>query len=197
MKHNVVNSHAMTDESSVDSASIDHMDDESHTKESQSDDDENSGAIKSQLSKNETNKVDVSRILVSCILLLVTISVSTVVFLISRNSEIKAFETQYEGAAEKLLDSFNTIMVRMGTINSLGVAATSHGISSVLVNPDDSNTNISSSAWPFVTVPSFEHRSVDVRILSSALYFSIHPIVDDSNRDSWETYTTSDNKKWM
>jgi hypothetical protein len=197
MKHNVGACHALTDESSVESVSTNHIDEEGHTKGSISQDDESDVPIKAKLSKNETNKVDISRIILSILLLLLTFAVSTAVYFMSSNSEIKAFESQYEAVAAKLLDSFNTIMVRIETINSLGIAATSQGISSVLENQNVSDTIISTSAWPFVTVPSFEHRSMNVRHLSSALYFSIHPLVNDSNRDAWETYTTSDNKKWM
>jgi hypothetical protein len=165
----------------------------SHTGSSKSrrnGDDEDETCIKAKLAKQETNKVDVSRALVLCILVLSATAISIVVYYISRNAEIDQVNTQYEGVASKVLDSFQTITNKIGTINSISVAATGHGIQSV-------DSNSSSIRWPFITLPSFEQRSTAVRALSSSLYLAIHPIVTDTTRDDWERYVVSKNNAWM
>lgn len=159
---------------------------------------EDKNDIKAKLAKQETTKVDISRAMVLCILVLAATAISIVVYYISKHAESEQVETQYEGVASKVLDSFETITYRIGIINSIGVAATGHGMGQFEGPELDSNSSSTqNSSWPFVTLPSFEHESAVVRSLSSALYLSIHPIVSDETRDRWEKYTVGKANTWM
>jgi hypothetical protein len=122
---------------------------------------------------------------VMIILLLAAVGVSIAVFLITKSSETEEFENQYEGAAEEIVESFEGIIEKVGTISSIGVEAISHGMD----RPD--------VRWPFITLSSFQQRLSTARILSGALYVTISPLVSDGERYEWEKYVVGEQSDWM
>jgi hypothetical protein len=143
--------------------------------------DEDGDDIKDELS----SKVVRLRILVIIALLLAAAAVSTVIYVITRNSEMEEFELQFEGNAEKVIESFTEIVKTMGAISGLGVAISAH------------SQNTASEKWPFVTLSNFQERAGNARTLSGALYVSINPIVDTKEElDKWEEYVLSDRNQW-
>jgi hypothetical protein len=151
---------------------------ESSAKETDEDDGDE---IKDLLS----SKVVRLRVLVIVALLLAAAAVSTVIYVITRNSEMEEFELQFEGNAEKVIESFTEIVKTMGAISGLGVAISAH------------SQNTASEKWPFVTLSNFQERAGNARTLSGALYVSINPIVDTKEElDKWEEYVLGESNQW-
>ena len=143
-------------------------------------DEDGDNGIKDLLS----TKVVRLRVIVITALLVAAAAVSSVVYLITRNSEMEEFEIQYEGNAEKVMDSFNDIVKEMAAISGLGVAAEAHS----------QNSN---SEWPFVTLSNFQERAGNARTLSGTLYVSINPIVDNNEElVKWEEYVLGKDNQW-
>jgi hypothetical protein len=139
---------------------------------------------KEQLAQSETNAVFRLRVLVISILLLAGTSLSVVVYYISRKAEGNEFETQFEGTAQKVIDSFEDIVHhKLGAISSVAVAAIAHGIDH-------------QRFWPFVSISAFQQRCSNARSLSKALLLSISPHVNQTNRDEWEHFVAEDHS-WM
>jgi hypothetical protein len=140
---------------------------------------------KEQLAQKETTTVFRLRGLVMTFLLMATYCVAAVIYAILCNSEYEQFESQYEGVAARVVDSFMGIpQKKIGAISSLKVALVAHGVDHA-------------RSWPFVTLSSFQQRSASVRSLSKALFVAMHPIVTDANRDEWEHYVTEEDSYWM
>lgn len=125
------------------------------------------------------------RVLVILVLLMAATAVSVVVYLITRNAQKDEFEIQYEGVAEKVVESFTDIVKKMGAISGLGVAACAHAV-------DNAETD-----WPFITLSSFQQRAGNARTLSGTLYVSINPVVTQDQLPQWEQYVLGENSNWM
>jgi hypothetical protein len=95
------------------------------------------------------------------------------------------FEIQFEGNAEKVIESFNDIVKTMGAISGIGVAISAH-------------SQNDESKWPFVTLPNFQERAGNARTLSETLHVSISPIIDTKEElDRWEEYVLGEDNHWM
>jgi hypothetical protein len=142
--------------------------------------DEDGDGIKDLLSR----KVVQLRVLVLIALLLAAAAVSIVIYLITRNAEMDEFEIQFDGNAEKVIESFTDIVKTMGAISGLGVAITAHS----------QNTK---SKWPFHSLSNFQERAGNARTLSGTLYVSVNPIVDTKEElDMWEEYVLGESNQW-
>ena len=136
------------------------------------------------LAKAETQAVFRLRVLVILALLCAAVAVSLVVWFITSRAEDEDFETNFEGASTKLLDSFKEIVgQKMGAVASLGVSYTAYARSKEEI-------------WPFVTMNDFQQRAASARSLSDALFLEILPIVTEEKRSEWEAYSLA-NKGWL
>lgn len=144
-----------------------------------------SGGTPFELAKEETNIVFRLRVLVFFVLFLAAVIVCVVVFLITSGSEDEEASTQYEAAAEKILETFVHIVdLKLVAVSSLGVATIAHGV-------DHTRT------WPFVTLSSFQQRAATARSESGALYIHINHFVTDDDRKEWEEFVAGKERKWM
>jgi hypothetical protein len=141
---------------------------------------------KERLGQAETNAVFHLRLVVFLVMLLAAIAVSVTIYIITRGAEQDDFESQFDGAASKVLETFNNVVhQKVAAISSLAVAIIAHGIDH-------------SRSWPFVTLSSFQQRSSTARKLADALFVTICPIVSDENRTEWEDFVVSkDDSYWM
>jgi hypothetical protein len=170
---------AEDDYSGVDDEGMSHSETSASGSSKATDEDGDDG-IKDLLSR----KVVRLRLLVIIALSLAATAVSSVVYIITRNSEMEEFEIQYEGNAEKVIESFTDIVKEMAAISGLGVAAEAH-------------SQNDKSEWPFVTLTNFQQRAGNARTLSGTLYVSINPIVDTKEElDKWEEYVLGENNEW-
>jgi hypothetical protein len=148
----------------------------------------NATTIKAKLSRNETQKISRLRFVFIGINLTVAGIVAFVIHRTAEHAEQQSFDQQYNATVDKLTESFSSIGQRVGSISSVGHAATIYGF-------DQSSTF--SSRWPFITVTHFQQRSATARLLSGSLYMSIPPIVLEEDRKEWETYIMGSDRNWM
>lgn len=138
-----------------------------------------------QLAQKESRHVFVLRVVVMMVLFFAACGVSAVVFFITKKGVEDEFETQYEGTAEKILEAFQGVVKqKLGAISSVGVAIIAHGVDHL-------------RSWPFVTLSSFQQRSSTARSLSNALFISVSPSVNETNREPWEKYVVSNDSYWI
>jgi hypothetical protein len=138
----------------------------------------------SKLAKQETTAVLRLRFLVLLALISAAAAVSIVVFFITRSSQQEEFDIQYEDGAEKVIQSFEDILVTMAAISGLGVAASANSV--------DYNTR-----WPFATLSNFQQRAGNARALAGVLDISINPLVTDEQLPAWEEYVLGKESHWM
>ena len=121
--------------------------------------------------------MNVLRVLV-LVLLLVTAALTSVgVYLYTSNEEKQNFEVGYQANAERIIESFHDAVVRrLGAINSMATAITSHAL-------DTKQT------FPLVTVPHWGIRGSDLRAQADAAIIHWMPLVTDDTRVEWEEYT--------
>jgi hypothetical protein len=147
--------------------------------------DTDNGSEKDQLSRKESRDVFLLRVVVILVMLLAATAVSVIVFFITRNSETAEFETQFGGAAEQVTIAFEAIVgEKLGAISALALAAIAHGVDHF-------------REWPFVTLSSFQQRSLTARSLSKVLYVSIAPVVTDANKAEWEEFVVGEDATWI
>jgi hypothetical protein len=141
--------------------------------------------IKERLGQAETNAVFRLRLLVFLVMMLAAFTISVTIYLITSGAEQDEFESQFDGAANKVLETFNNVVEeKVAAISSLAVAIIAHGVDH-------------SRDWPFVTLSSFQQRSSTARKLADALFVTISPIVSDENRKEWEDFVATDDSYWM
>lgn len=130
------------------------------------------------LAEKETKSVFRLRVAVIFALFVAASVVSAVVYVITTRAEESEFEAQFEGAADKLLSSFEDIIrQKLGAVGSLALSLTAYAKAQNLT-------------WPFVTMDhAFEQRAAGARTLSNALHMSLLPIVYQEDREAWETYS--------
>jgi hypothetical protein len=146
--------------------------------------------IAERLSRKESRKVLRLRIIVIVVMILSALFVSSMVFKIATSWEVDAFTSQYEGAANHVIDAFGDIMNRMGSVAALGVDFTSWGMHNL-----DSNGKL---RWPFVTLDDFPPKARNALQLSGALTVSMSPIVREPLFNEWNEYVVlPENTEWM
>jgi hypothetical protein len=141
-------------------------------------------AMKEELAKKETIAVCRLRVVVITVLLCAAAAICLVVYFVTKNAEHDEFHSQYEGVAEKVIQSFGDIIVEMAAISGLGVAASAHSV--------DQKTD-----WPFATLSNFQQRAGNARALSGVLYVSINPLVTEEQLPAWEEYVIGPESQWM
>jgi hypothetical protein len=128
------------------------------------------------LAKRETKVVKMLRALVLALLFVTATLTSVGVYFYTSNEEINNFESGYQANAQRIVESFHdAVERRLGAINSMATAITSHSL-------DTKQT------FPFVTIPNFEIRGSDLHIQANAMSILWMPLVTDETRDAWEEY---------
>ena len=151
----------------------------------QEEDVESSG--EQELSKRESKHVFRLRMLVIAVLSATAVAVSAAVYQFTTQSEIDEFEGQYEGAAGKVVETFEDIMDRMGSVSSLGMSLTSYGMD-----------HKSETDWPFVTLSSFPQKADQARKVSGALMVTMSHLVASDTFDAWNDFVTQpEESNWM
>jgi hypothetical protein len=181
---------------------------------SSGDKEESAKAIQEAITKRESAAVLKLRILVIFILLATAVAVCAVIFLQTWASQEEEFQTQYEGAAQKIVNSvswfrhsrldfqrrkliltillilllfipqFDDIVNQMGAISGLGVQYSAYSTDNDL-------------QWPMVTMSYFQQRAGNARLLSGALFLSVSPVVMPGYVKKWGEYVNSGNNSWM
>lgn len=146
-----------------------------------------------KFSQVESQKVFRLRMAVIGVLILTALAVSSAVFKITVQGEVDEFETQYEGAASKVIDSFEDIMIKMESVAGLGVSFTSEG-----QRLSAEEGGVISESWPFVSLYDFPTRARNVLQLSGALMVGMSPVLRGSLFEAWDEYVDDpDNQVWI
>jgi hypothetical protein len=128
------------------------------------------------LARRETKVVKVLRVLVLVLLFFTATVTSVGVYFYTSNEETHHFESGYQANAQRIVESFHdAVERRLGAINSMATAITSHSL-------DTKQT------FPVVTIPNFDIRGSDLRIQADAMSILWMPLVTDETRDAWEEY---------
>jgi class 3 adenylate cyclase len=102
--------------------------------------------------------------------------VSSIVYLYTSNDQTQDFESAFEAHATKILESFyETVERKLEAVDSLSVTITSYAKST-------------GATFPNVTLPDFEIRASNSRVLSDTAVFNYQPVVTDETRLGWEAY---------
>lgn len=152
-------------------------------------------SIKNAITKKESRQVFRLRIVVVLILVAAAASISFAIYYITRNAEIDTFEQQYSAVADKIIDSFQRVLVEMSAVSGIAVAATAETQMHYSENGDAIESE--AGTWPFVTISNFQERGGNAQTLSGALYISISPIVEAEELADWERYVLSGANSWM
>ena len=162
-------------------------------------------SIKDALSRKESQQVFHLRALVILILFLVALSISLAVFLLERNAQIDQFEAAYYGVAGKIIDSLEDVTEAISGLSALALIAAveSKHQSQQELNPTNAAVTLlgdetsSLSAWPLVTVDTFQELANNARSLSKSIFVSVNPIVEIDDLVAWDKYVQSDANNWM
>jgi hypothetical protein len=128
------------------------------------------------LARRETKVLNVLRVLVLVLLLVTTTLTSAVVYFHTSNEETKNFESDFQANAQRIVESFHdAVERRLGAINSMATAITSHALET-------------KQTFPFVTIPNFAIRGSDLRVQADAMSILWMPLVTDEIRVAWEEY---------
>jgi class 3 adenylate cyclase len=136
------------------------------------------------LAQKETKAVSLLRIVVFVVLLVTAVIVSFGVFLFTHGAEKDSFHINFEAHAVKIVEAFQySVERKMGAVDALSVTITSHALAT-------------GATFPNVTIPHFEVRGANTRILSDGLLIYWLPLVTDKTRKGWEAYSTA-NQAWF
>jgi hypothetical protein len=128
------------------------------------------------LARRETKVVNVLRVLVLVLLLVTTTLTSVGVYFFTSNEETQNFESTYQANAQRIVESFHdAVERRLGAINSMATAITSHSLDT-------------KQKFPFVTIPNFEIFGSDLRVQAAVTGIAWLPLVTDETRVAWEEY---------
>eukprot|EP00934_Nitzschia_sp_Nitz4_P007367 Nitzschia sp. Nitz4//scaffold210_size37948//27282//29775//NITZ4_007693-RA/size37948-augustus-gene-0.20-mRNA-1//1//CDS//3329541939//7357//frame0 len=136
------------------------------------------------IASKESQRVVVLRTVVLFVLVAVASAVSTLVYVLYRDSQRDAFEANFESSATKLTQQFiDGAIRRVSAIQGLSLQFTSYAIAS-------------NSTWPNVVLPDFERRVANVRQQSDVISLMIFPFVTKEERSSWEEFSVA-NQDWL
>lgn len=94
----------------------------------------------------------------------------------THNVEVEDFEARFASIAGSVSDSFHDAVERqLGALDALSVTITSHAMQS-------------GEEFPTVTLPDYETRAANTRILADGVYIFWLPLVEDHQRADWEAY---------
>lgn len=165
-----------------------------------------------RLANKESQRVFKLRLLVLTALILVTVAVTLLLWFTTTRAEEEDFQTNFEGAATKLIESFEEIVAqKLNAIGGFGVSLTSYAMDQkrqqlrektttfTTTFADDNTTTTTQQeppVWPFVTAPNFQPLAQTARSLSDALFLCVVPIVEPAQKEQWNQYA-QDNKWWI
>lgn len=139
---------------------------------------------KEVLAKKETKAVSCLRLIVIFLLLAVALAVSLFVFFFTKGAEESDFGDAIEDHAKKIIENFQAnAQSRVQVIEGFSQDITSHAL-------------YTNKTWPFVDLPDFERRAVNICTLADVVFIQIAMMVTDENRKEYEDYTVK-NQGWL
>jgi hypothetical protein len=151
-------------------------------------------------------KLDTQRVIRLRLLLILTLIasatiLSTLVHRYVTTNEKKHFEDKFSNDADKIFEAVGSSLERtMGVLNAFALAYVSYAADVPTDNHNNyyhnDETNVTSSAWPFVTLPNFALHASKLLPLTNGLLVSMLPLIYPSQKQQWEEYA-SQNDGWV
>jgi len=152
-----------------------------HVDDSLADHQENDSPV---LAQRETMAVRHLKVCVFLILLIATILVSGFAYWYTKTDEIAKFEGAFAGYTLKIIETVNANAEhKLEAISALALEVEAFAMHDNLT-------------WPFVTIPLFEERVMASQSRLDAYGVVLFPIIEDSRRAQWETYSVA-NRQWI
>eukprot|EP00538_Stauroneis_constricta_P004292 CAMPEP_0119565374 /NCGR_PEP_ID=MMETSP1352-20130426/29797_1 /TAXON_ID=265584 /ORGANISM="Stauroneis constricta, Strain CCMP1120" /LENGTH=876 /DNA_ID=CAMNT_0007614265 /DNA_START=1 /DNA_END=2631 /DNA_ORIENTATION=- len=128
------------------------------------------------LAGRETKQITYARLVVFAILMASALAVSILVYYYIEGDERKDFETQFETHAQRILELFHkSVEDKLKVLDSFSSTITSYALDT-------------GATFPNVTVPNFEVRGCNTRVLAEGLLMYYVPVVLAKDRAGWEAY---------
>mmetsp|Transcript_12076 Transcript_12076/g.23087 ORF Transcript_12076/g.23087 Transcript_12076/m.23087 type:complete len:851 (-) Transcript_12076:163-2715(-) len=129
-----------------------------------------------QLAQRETRLVGRLRLYLLVFLAITAALCGWATYKYTRAVEVDEFESRFASIADSVSDSFhNAVERKLGALDALSVSVTSYA-------------KQSGETFPTVTLPDFETRGANTRILADGVYVFWLPLVKDDQRAAWEAY---------
>ena len=130
------------------------------------------------LARKESVAVNRLRVLTVGVMLITALVICLGVYFYTRNDEKQDFEFVFESSAERVIESFHASVSRLvAGADTLSVAVTSYALDS-------------GATWPMVTVPNFDLRGANIRIVTKSVACVFIPLIQEEDRPQWEEYVT-------
>jgi hypothetical protein len=118
------------------------------------------------------------RLLMMLILVIVASLMIAGTFKFTKNDEKEKFETEFQALADQVIDTFHSSASnQLAAMDALSVSYTSYALTS-------------GNTFPNVTLPHYEIKGANTRIISHGFITHFFPVVTDEDRRGWEEYAT-------
>eukprot|EP00934_Nitzschia_sp_Nitz4_P003528 Nitzschia sp. Nitz4//scaffold24_size164493//84634//88676//NITZ4_002330-RA/size164493-augustus-gene-0.260-mRNA-1//1//CDS//3329544120//3518//frame0 len=142
------------------------------------------GHTKSALELEEDRWMRVSKMAIMTGLLMLALGWGGVLYFLAKRADKSSFEDEFDVLATGVTSHANLHLEEVvESLETLGVSLTSHA----------TGTN---RTWPFVTLPSFELQTQQLRQRAGAKYVHLDLIVYEDDKDDWEAYS-EENQWWI
>ena len=137
---------------------------------------------KPAIARGERRAVSRMRIGFLLFFFVVAVVASVTSYILLRNNEKSTFETEYYEHAGRLVLGIQSSQ-RTKSIQAFAETITSHA-------------RFHNDSWPMVTLPDFEIQAGATAAAADLISMMLIPIVDESNREQWETYSV-EHQSWL
>ena len=128
------------------------------------------------LARKEDQAVKGLRFLVVFVLVLAACTVALFISNYVQTDQTNDFRAAFDASATKVISAFQATMARkVESIDAFATSITSYALA----------TNTS---FPFITIPDYEIRAANTRVLADVSDLNFQPLVKDEDRRKWEEY---------
>lgn len=149
------------------------------------------------------------RLVVMFVLIAAAASVCFLVIQSLQTAERRAFELQFNDDASHIVAAAtDELSNKLSAMDSLAIAVQSFAANSASLrlqqrqqqegqeNINSNHTTLVEGQWPLVTVPDFPLRAVTTMEAGQAIGLALHPFVNNSTRQQWESYSFQRARDW-
>lgn len=99
-------------------------------------------------------------------------------FMFTKNNEKENFEDEFNALADQVIDSFHlSASNQLAAMDALSVSYTSYALTS-------------GNSFPNITLPHYEIKGANTRIISHGFITHFFPVISNEDRRGWEEYAT-------
>lgn len=137
------------------------------------------------IAKAENKAVFRIRLMIVVFLAVCTVGAACLVYFVTRNSETKAFEAEFDDLAVKVFDSLgSSIETSLMALDGFAVSIVSF-------------VQYANMTWPFVTLPDYGTRASKVRSLTKSVLITQIQAVPNADVSRWNEYSLKYGPAWV